>query len=306
MSAMTLSAPGTCIVVSRPACWQWSMNASPRRSRPAVGVFAFDAIFSTQLTVGVLSHSVPIGACLIQGPLSRMTPTANTSAASSGSELVRLPLGLLSEITSDAMSGGNLSRQTHGCIGSASENQTPPAPSAAASWYPAKCGMLGTSSLTWVGRELRSFNSEMMSSNAARSSELAPRPISFGLPRMAAFIGVKNPFAAGRMMDACRSFPTSIWRALRGTVLRRRSVCVALMYAFAFAAGRWTVRRMPSNSTPIISLRVTKLPSPWSIFFREIGSFPPSCLVILGVGKRAWMPCTAARRIFGMCVPSVD
>ena len=210
MSAMTLSVPGTCIVVSRPACWQWSMNASPRRSRPAVGVFAFDAIFSTQLTVGVLSHSVPIGACLIQGPLSRMTPTANTSAASSRSELVRLPLGLLSEITSDAMSGGNLSRQTHGCIGSASENQTPPAPSAAASWYPAKCGMLGTSSLTWVGRELRSFNSEMMSSNAARSSELAPRPISFGLPRMAAFIGVKKPFAAGRMMDACRSFPTSI------------------------------------------------------------------------------------------------
>ena len=134
MSAMTLSVPGTCTVVSRPACCQWSMNARPRNSRPAVGVFALEAIFSTQLTVGVLSHSVPSGTCLMQGALSKITPMANTSAASSKSEFVIPPLGLSSDTTLDAMSSGNASRHTIGCIGLARENHTPPAPSAAASW----------------------------------------------------------------------------------------------------------------------------------------------------------------------------
>jgi len=99
-----------------------------------VGVVAFEAILVTQLTVGVLSHSVPSGACLTTGARSNITPIARTSAASSRSELVMPPLGLSSETTSDAMSVGNLSRQTRGTMLSARENQTPPAPSAAASW----------------------------------------------------------------------------------------------------------------------------------------------------------------------------
>ena len=124
--------------------------------------------------------------------------------------------------------------------------------------------MLGTSSLTCVGQELRIFKSERMSSKAARSSESLPSPTILGLPLIAEFTGVKKPLAAGSMSDACLSLPTSMWSALRRIVFRRRIVLVALMYAFAFAAGRWTVRRMP----------------PCVIFFREMGSLPPSCFVI--------------------------
>jgi hypothetical protein len=98
-----------------------------------VGVFALEAIFSTQLTVGVLSHNVPSGACFMPGAWSNITPIASTSAASSRSELVIPPSGLSSETTSNAMSLGNSSRQTKGIMLSARENHTPPAPSAAAS-----------------------------------------------------------------------------------------------------------------------------------------------------------------------------
>ena len=76
------------------------MKARPRNNRPAVGVAAFEAIFSTQLTVDVLSHNVPRGACMIFGADSNITPIANTSAASSRSELVMLPDGLSSVMIS--------------------------------------------------------------------------------------------------------------------------------------------------------------------------------------------------------------
>jgi hypothetical protein len=42
-------------------------SARPCNNRPAVGVAALDAIFLTQLTVGMLSHNVPRGACKIFG-----------------------------------------------------------------------------------------------------------------------------------------------------------------------------------------------------------------------------------------------
>ncbi len=59
MLAITFSTPGTCTVVRQPAWAKYSMTARPRSRRPAVGNFNFEAILSTQLTVGVLSHSVP-------------------------------------------------------------------------------------------------------------------------------------------------------------------------------------------------------------------------------------------------------
>jgi hypothetical protein len=96
-----------------------------------------EAIFSTQLTVGVLSHNVPRGACMIVGAEAKITPIAKTSAASSRSELVMLPEGLSSVMISVSMSRGNRSLQTDGGMLSRRENHTPPAPSAAASWYPA-------------------------------------------------------------------------------------------------------------------------------------------------------------------------
>jgi len=98
-----------------------------------VGDLDFEAIRSIQLTVGVLSHRVPSGACFTVGALERATPTANTSAANSRSELVSRPDGLSSDITSEEMSTGNASRHTTGGMESTNENQTPPAPSAAAS-----------------------------------------------------------------------------------------------------------------------------------------------------------------------------
>ena len=48
------------------------------------------------------------------------------------------------------------------------------------------------------------------SSNAALTSDFAPRMIFFGDPFIAALIGVKKPRAAGRIMDACLSFPTTL------------------------------------------------------------------------------------------------
>ncbi len=113
MSTITLSGPGTCTVVSRPAWCQCNM---------------------TQLTVGVLSQRVPNGACLIMGANSKITPMANTSAASSRSKLVMIPAGLLSVMTLAAISQGNASLYTDGGISSFSKNHTPPAPSAAALW----------------------------------------------------------------------------------------------------------------------------------------------------------------------------
>ena len=63
-----------------------------------------------------------------------------------------------------------------------------------------------------------------MSCSAARTSEVAPRPMRLGLPRMAALMGVKKPFAAGRITDACRSLPTSICSVFKGTLFRRRTL----------------------------------------------------------------------------------
>ena len=120
---------------------------------------------------------------------------------------------------------------------------------------------------------------EMRSSSARRTSESAPRPMVLGLPRMASLSGEKKPLAAGRMMEACRSFPTSVWSFFKGTVFRRSMVCVSLMYAVAFAGGRCTVRFTPSKTNPIISFLESKLPSPAASFFVEIGSLPPVCFV---------------------------
>jgi hypothetical protein len=99
-----------------------------------VGPWALDAIFSIQLTVGVLSHNVPSGTCLTFGATASATPTAMTSAANSRSEFVRRPFGLSSDTTSEAISCGNATLHTVGGMLSDSENHTPPAPSAAASW----------------------------------------------------------------------------------------------------------------------------------------------------------------------------
>jgi hypothetical protein len=101
-----------------------------------VGDTDFEAILSIQLTVGVLSQRVPIGSHLVCGAFARRIPMANTSAASSRSELVSLPWGRSSETTSVAISAGNGRRHTHGGMSWTNENHTPPDPSAAASWYP--------------------------------------------------------------------------------------------------------------------------------------------------------------------------
>ena len=80
-----------------------------------MGDFDFDAILSTQLTVGVLSQRVPSGVCL-EFIHSSATPTARTSAASSKSEFVSRPLGVSTDTTSLAMLFGIASLQTTGGV----------------------------------------------------------------------------------------------------------------------------------------------------------------------------------------------
>ena len=128
-----------------------------------------------------------------------------------------------------------------------------------------------------------------MSARAARTSEDLPRPITGGLPFIAVLIGVKKPRAAGKMTDAWRSCPTKVCNVLRGTVFRRRMRWVSRMYLVAFSLGRQTVRLIPSKSKPIISLRLMKSPSPFSIFLSEMGSLPSVCPVISGCGKTEWI-----------------
>jgi hypothetical protein len=99
-----------------------------------MGPLALEAIFSIQLTVGVLLHNVPSGTCLTVGATAGAISTAMTSAASSRLEFVRRPFGLLLETTSEAISCENAAHQTTGDMLFTKENHTPPAPSAAASW----------------------------------------------------------------------------------------------------------------------------------------------------------------------------
>ncbi len=128
---------------------------------------------------------------------------------------------------------------------------------------------------------------EIRSSSAPLTSESAPRPMILGLPRIASFRGEKKPFAPGRMIDACLSFPTSICSFFNGTVFRRSKVCVSLMYAAALAGGRCTVRLTPSKKNQIISFFVWKFPSPVASFFAEIDSLPSVwCVTDVG-GKTA-------------------
>ncbi len=112
------------------------------------------------------------------------------------------------------------------------------------------------------------------SSSAALTSELAPKMICFGDPFIAPLIGVKKPRAAGRIMDACHSFPTTPCRILSGTNFWHMMQWVSLMYAAAFAGGRCTVRLMPSKLNPIMSFLDSKFPSPFSSLLAEIGSLP--------------------------------
>jgi hypothetical protein len=99
-----------------------------------VGRLALEAIFSIQLTIGVLSHNVPSGTCLTVRAAASAIPTAMTSAASSRSEFVRRPSGLSSETTLEVMSCRDAARQTTGDMLFTKENHTPPALSTAALW----------------------------------------------------------------------------------------------------------------------------------------------------------------------------
>jgi hypothetical protein len=88
-----------------PPVWRvYNRYASPRSNRPAVRNIDLDAIWSIQLIVGLLSHSVIRVWCLMTGASSKMTPTAITYAASSKSELVMDPVGLFLEITLSVIS----------------------------------------------------------------------------------------------------------------------------------------------------------------------------------------------------------
>ena len=201
-----------------------------------------------------------------------MTAIAQTSAASSKSEFVIDPALFLSDTTAFFMSSGNFSLHTKGCIFCSRANQTPPPPSAAASWYPANFGISGTISLTCVGRRESNFNNTVKSNKASLTSEFSPRPMCFrtcpdssGL--RALLIGVKKPAAAGRMTEACLSLPTVVWNFFTGVRFLFNSCLVSFTYRLAFSFGNLTVRRRPLNRKPTFSFSTRHCPSPLSSFF---------------------------------------
>ena len=303
-SAITFSSPGKWIVVIWPVWHVCNMNASPRSNLPAVGNIDLDAIRSIQPTVGLLSHIVPSVLCFTACASDNMIPTASTSAASSRSEFVIHPLGFLSEITLSVMSRGNCIRHSNGCMSVERENQTPPAPSAEASWYATYSGGLGSSSLTCVGRSVSLWMRLQVSRIASLQSSF--RLIVFVGVFNTLFKGVKNPWVAGRMRAACRSLPITFWNVFHGIVARLNIVCASRMYLLALSGGRQTVRLIPSKLIPINVFVVSKFPSPFSSLPFDIGSFPFLWLVTAGSGKIPCIPWMDARRICARCSPSDD
>jgi hypothetical protein len=70
---------------------------------------------------------------------------------------------------------------------------------------------------------------------------------------------------------------------------------MSVSMAMAFGGGRDAVRFSPSRQNPRISLTRSNCASPWSHFFLEIESLPPTCPVISGGGNNEWMVWSAAR-----------
>jgi hypothetical protein len=190
-----------------------------------------------------------------------MIPTASTSAASSRSEFVIRPLGLSSEMTLSVMSRGNVIRHSNGCMSVDSENQTPPAPSAEASWYATYDGGFGSSSLTCVGCLLSLWMRVQVSRIA--SLQLSVSLIVFVGAFKTLFSGVKNPWVAGRMRAACQSLPTVVWNDFQEIAARRSMACASLIYFLALSLGRQTVRLIPSKTNPIKDFVVLKFLSPF-------------------------------------------
>lgn len=181
---------------------------------PDGGYWDFDAILVIQLMVGLLSQSDPNAWCLIAGLLSIIAATANSSAASSKSEVVMDPHGLLLDTTVMAMSGGNVHLQTNGGICLIIANHTPPAPSMVASWYATYNGMSRINSLTFVGLELMRGMSMYMSLIAVLQSLISH--INDDADFMSALRGVKKPWTAGRITAVCCTFPTVVCKDFRG------------------------------------------------------------------------------------------
>ena len=148
--------------------------------------------------------------------------------------------------------------------------------------------MSGTNSRTWVGLEPRRWMREHMSVIVDLTSLPSTKECTFDFSSL--LRGVKNPFAAGRIIVACRNCSTTVRNDFNGTDLLRIKLCASLMYRRALSAGSLTVLFLPSNSMPIISFFDLKLPSPLLSFFSEMGSFPPSCVVTFVGGNTLWMP----------------
>ena len=243
--------------------------------------------------------------CFTAGASDGMTPTASTTAASSKSEFVIDPLGFSSEMTLSVMLRRNVVRHSNGCMSVDSENQTPPAPSAAALWYATYDGGFGRSSLTCVGR----LHSLWMRVQVSRIASL--QQLSFSLIVVVGAFntllsGVENPWVAGRMRAACHSLPTVVWNAFQGIAARRSMAFASLIYFLALSFGRHTMSLIPSNTKPIRVLVVSKFPSPFFSVPLDIGSLPFLWLVMIISGKTACIPWMAARWTWDKCCPSVD
>eukprot|EP00957_Ditylum_brightwellii_P208940 15359605-Ditylum_brightwellii.AAC.2 len=135
-SAMVLLSLLTGRVVMRAASASCRMIASPLRRAPAIFVLDLAARHLVQCTVTELSENTKMDRNHSQD-MQIHTPTCSSSATNLRTEFMTVPLGFLLEITLFTTSAGNIMRHTTGGDVPKVEKMQPPAPSAAASQYPA-------------------------------------------------------------------------------------------------------------------------------------------------------------------------
>jgi hypothetical protein len=150
---------------------------------------------------------------------------------------------------------------------------------------PAISGSYSTSSDTCVGRAARVRIRCLRSMSAARASLDLPRPTWGGSPRVALFNGENMPLAAGSIRAACWRRPNADLNRFSWTCLFLSIVVISSAIAVALASDSLTVLSAPFNMNPRISFSTSNRASPFSSFFLEIGSLPPTCPDTSGGGN---------------------
>ncbi len=200
--------PAMCSVVIGQTFCKLKCSARMRMSCSAMRLDR-QAMRSTQLTVGLLSlNSATCFSVRVPQTCSIMSHRM-TSPASSRSELVNDPFGLLSKITLAVMSGGHWSLKTVGGHSASSPMITPPMPWLDASTTPTKSGQPATSLQHRVRGLVDSQSIVWQFDNADRRGSFLCRKTTGGQSVRRLLVGERGPWPPGRATNACLSFATT-------------------------------------------------------------------------------------------------